>query len=40
MFVFVLIYIMMVGILYLYSKSIIMKDLVEFAAQYLSLIHI
>ena len=34
MFVFVLIYIMMVGILYLYSKSIIMKDLVEFAAQY------
>ena len=34
MFVFVLIYIMMVGVLYLYSKSIIMKDLVEFAAQY------
>ena len=29
MFVFVLIYIMMVGVLYLYSKSIIMKDLVE-----------
>ena len=34
MFIFVLIYIMMVGVLYLYSKSIIMKDLVEFAAQY------
>lgn len=34
MFIFVLIYIVMVGILYLYSKSIIMKDLVEFAAQY------
>lgn len=34
MFVFVLIYIIMVGMLYLYSKSIIMKDLVEFAAQY------
>ena len=31
---FVLIYIIMVGILYIYSKSIIMKDLVEFAAQY------
>lgn len=34
MFIFVLIYIVMVGILYLYSKNIIMKDLVEFAAQY------
>lgn len=34
MFIFLLIYIVMVGILYLYSKSIIMKDLVEFAAQY------
>lgn len=34
MSIFVLIYIVMVGILYVYSKSIIMKDLVEFAAQY------
>lgn len=34
MFIFVLIYIVMVGILYLYTKSLIMKDLVEFAAQY------
>lgn len=34
MFIFVLIYIVMTGILYLYSKSLIMKDLVEFAAQY------
>lgn len=34
MFIFLLIYIVMVGILYLYSKSVIMKDLVEFAAQY------
>lgn len=34
MSIFVLIYIIMVGILYVYSKSIIMKDLVEFAAQY------
>lgn len=34
MFVFVIIYIIMVGVLYFYSKSIIMKDLVEFAAQY------
>ena len=40
MFIFVLIYIVMTGILYLYSKSLIVKDLVEFAAQYLSLIHI
>ena len=34
MAVFVLIYIIMVGGLYFYSKNIIMKDLVEFAAQY------
>ena len=34
MAIFVLIYIIMVGILYVYSKSIIMKDLLEFAAQY------
>lgn len=34
MFIFVLVYIVMVAILYLYSKNIIMKDLVEFAAQY------
>ena len=34
MFIFVLIYIVMTGILYLYSKSLIMKDLVEFATQY------
>ncbi|MCF2682245.1 DHH family phosphoesterase [Faecalicatena contorta] len=34
MLLFVLIYIAMIAILYFYSKSIIMKDLVEFAAQY------
>ena len=34
MLFFVLIYIFMVGYLYIYSKSIVMKDLVEFAAQY------
>ena len=34
MLIFVIIYIIMVGFLYIYSKSIIMKDLVEFAAQY------
>lgn len=34
MMFFVLIYIFMVGYLYIYSKSIVMKDLVEFAAQY------
>lgn len=34
MFVFVLIYIVIVGIMYFYSKSLVMKDLVEFAAQY------
>ncbi|MCI6060906.1 MAG: DHH family phosphoesterase [Dorea sp.] len=34
MLVFVLIYIAMIAVLYFYSKSIIMKDLVEFAAQY------
>ena len=34
MLLFVLIYIAMMAILYFYSKSIIMKDLVEFAAQY------
>ena len=34
MAVFVVAYIIMVGGLYFYSKNIIMKDLVEFAAQY------
>lgn len=34
MFVFVFIYIIIVGIMYLYNKSVILKDLVEFAAQY------
>lgn len=34
MLMFVVIYIFMVGYLYFYSNSIIMKDLVEFAAQY------
>ncbi len=34
MFIFVMIYIIAVGIMYLYSKSLVMKDLVEFAAQY------
>ena len=34
MLMFIVIYIFMVGYLYIYSKSIIMKDLVEFAAQY------
>ena len=34
MAVFVVVYIIMVGGLYFYSKNIIMKDLVEFAAQY------
>ena len=34
MFLFVLIYVVIVGVLYLYNKSLILKDLVEFAAQY------
>lgn len=34
MFLFVMAYIIAVGIMYLYSKSLVMKDLVEFAAQY------
>ena len=34
MFLFVLIYVIIVGFMYLYNKSIILKDLVEFAAQY------
>ena len=34
MLVFVIIYVAIVGVLYLYSRSLIMKDLVEFAAQY------
>ncbi len=34
MFIFVAIYIIVTGVLYLYSKALIMKDLVEFAAQY------
>lgn len=34
MFIFVMIYIIAVGIMYLYSKSLVMKSLVEFAAQY------
>ena len=33
MLVFVIIYVAIVGVLYLYSRSLIMKDLVEFAAQ-------
>ena len=34
LFIFVLIYVVMVGMMYFYTKSIVMKDLVEFAAQY------
>ena len=34
LFIFVAIYIVATGILYFYSKSLIVKDLVEFAAQY------
>lgn len=34
MLIFVAIYIVAVAVLYLYSKSLVMKDLVEFAAQY------
>ena len=34
MLFFVLIYIAIVGIMYVYSKSLVMKDLVDFAAQY------
>ena len=34
MFIFVTVYIIMAGWLYLRSKSVILKDLVEFAAQY------
>lgn len=34
LFIFVGIYILITGMLYLYSKSLIVKDLVEFAAQY------
>ena len=34
MMVFVLIYIVIVGIMYFYNKSLVMKDLVDFAAQY------
>ena len=34
MFIFVLIYMIIVGIMYFYNKSLILKDLVEFAAQY------
>lgn len=34
MFIFVAVYILVTGVLYLYSKSLLMKDLVEFAAQY------
>lgn len=34
LFIFVAIYIMVTGVLYFYSKSLIVKDLVEFAAQY------
>ncbi len=34
MFIFVLIYISIVAIMYFYNKSLILKDLVEFAAQY------
>lgn len=34
LFIFVAIYIVVTGVLYFYSKSLIVKDLVEFAAQY------
>lgn len=34
MFIFVAAYIVIVAVLYLYSKSLVLKDLVEFAAQY------
>lgn len=34
MFLFVLAYIVIVGIMYFYNKSLVMKDLVEFASQY------
>ena len=34
MLIFMLIYIVGIGILYVYSRSLIMKDLIEFAAQY------
>ena len=34
MLIFMLIYIVGIGILYGYSRSLIMKDLIEFAAQY------
>lgn len=34
MLIFVLVYMVVVGILYFYNKSLILKDLVEFAAQY------
>ena len=34
MFIFVLVYMIIVGALYFYNKSLILKDLVEFAAQY------
>ena len=34
MLIFVLIYIVIVGVMYFYNKSLVMKDLVDFAAQY------
>ncbi len=34
MFVFVIIYIIIVSVLYFYNKNLVLKDLVEFAAQY------
>lgn len=34
MCLFVVIYIVIVGVMYFYNKSLVMKDLVEFAAQY------
>lgn len=34
MLIFVAVYVVVTGVLYIYSKSLIMKDLVEFAAQY------
>lgn len=34
MSLFLLLYIIMIGFLYLYTKSLVMKDLIEFAAQY------
>ncbi len=34
MFVFLIIYVVIVGIMYFYNRSVVLKDMVEFAAQY------